>query len=139
MRFVIILFFASILSAYSQSEAVAGLYSLEWIGSNGESKREIILNPDGTFVFHTFERHDGGLPPERNFYAKGRWIQNKKVISFSANATDLDNKYNLNFNGTKARFSTRSPRDKSNRLIKTYLIFFESEVSWVKGMKLFKE
>ena len=139
MRFVIILFFVSIFSIYSQSETVSGQYSREWKGTNGESKRKIILNPDGTFIFHTFERHDGGLPPERNFYAKGSWKLDKKVISLSANTTDLDAKYNLNFNGTKARFSSRSPRDKSNRIIKTYLIFFESEVFWVKGMKLFKE
>jgi len=132
MRLISLLFFINILNVYSQSETVAGEYTREWKGSNGESLRKIILNLDGTFLFHTWERHDGGLPPERNFYAKGSWKLDKKIISFSTNINDLNDKYTLNFNKTKARFNTRSPRDRSNRDIKTCLFFYDSEFFRVK-------
>ncbi len=121
----------------AQREAVIGKYKWEFDGVNGNSFRTISLNEDGTFVFHCYEKHDNGIPPERDFYAKGTWAINKKLISFSSTKNNLLSEYVLNFDYTKARFSKKSPRDKSNRGVKTFLIFYESE-TWVKGTKLFK-
>ena len=63
-----------------------------------------------------------------------------KIISFSANLEeDFDEKYTLDFNKTKARFITKSPRDKTDRLVKTRIKFFDSEVFWIPGIEMLKE
>lgn len=124
-------------SIFGQSKGIAGEYQLEH-RSNTVLKRTLILNPDGTFFFHNYENHEGGIPPEKNSYAKGTWILEKKVIHFYNTNADLDDKYRLSFNNSKARFDTKSPRDKSNRVVKTAIRFFQSDIFWIKGLKLLK-
>ena len=61
------------------------------------------------------------------------------MLYFNTNkATDIDNKYTLDFTNTKARYVTKHPRDKSDKAVKTHLRFYDSEIPWVKGWKLFK-
>ncbi|MGB6269125.1 MAG: hypothetical protein WBF67_08955 [Olleya sp.] len=132
-RFVVLSNFA-----FGQSNDIVGTYNLEWKGSNGNLKRELVLNTDGTFQFHNSEYHEGGIPKEKNSYAKGTWEIDKLVVSFSTISSDFDEKFTLDFNKTKARFITKSPRDKSNRDIKTALRFYQCEIFWIRGMKLEK-
>lgn len=117
----------------------SGTYVYDFKGSNGNSRRTLILSIDGTFMFHTYEPHDGGLPSERNFYGKGTWTSNKNLVYFSTNPSDLFGKQSLDFNNTKARYNTKSLRDRSDRDIKTSLRFYESKVFWLKGMLLLKQ
>ena len=49
-----------------------------------------------------------------------------------------DEKYTLNFTNTKARYITKSPRDASEKEVKNHLRFYNSEISWIKGNKLFR-
>ena len=51
---------------------------------------------------------------------------------------DLDEKYTLNFTNTKARYITKSLRDASEKEVKNHLRFYDSEISWIKGNKLFR-
>ena len=95
-------------------------------------------NSDGTFLFHEYDKIDGGSPPERNKYAKGTWKADKKIIAFFADTSDFDEKHTLNFNTTKARFISKSPRDTSDKDIKTSIQFFQSEIPWITGRTFIK-
>ena len=121
----------------AQTDSIDGKYFLDTKNSD-IVKRTLVLNTDGTFEFYAYEKHEAGIPPEKNFYAKGLWSSNKNLVSFSAENGDFDEKFTLNFNNTKARFHTKSPRDKSIREIKTTLRFYESKIFWIKGMTLVK-
>lgn len=94
-------------------------------------KYNLFLNTDGTFIFHSYDQHDGGIPPEVDKYGKGTWTYEKRIIYFSANPNHFDDKFTLNFKGSKARFDTKSPRDKSNKVVKTSIRFLESEIPWI--------
>jgi len=62
-----------------------------------------------------------------------------KVVSFITNEEkDFDEKYTLDFNASKARFITKPSRDKTDRIIKTRLKFYESEIFWIEGLDIFK-
>ena len=124
---------------FSQSEAIEGTYQSDFDGTNTAIKRTLILNADGTFLFHGYEYHEGGIPPKKNSYAKGTWTSEKKIIYFSSNTNDLDEKHTLDFTNSKARFIIKSPRDKSTRVIKTAIKFYTSDIFWIKGMTLLKE
>ena len=47
--------------------------------------------------------------------------------------------YTMNFSNSKARYITKSPRDKSDKVLKTSLRFYESDIFHIKGLELFKE
>lgn len=134
--------FALLISSLLNAQDVVGTYELHSKSTdpkNFELKRTLTLNADGTFEYYNYRWVKSGIPPETHTYGKGTWTQNKKVISFSSEASDLDDKFTLDFSGTKARFISKSPRDKSDRIIKTALSFYQSEISWITGMKLLKE
>jgi hypothetical protein len=139
MKYIIpfLLFLSSPILILNAQE-VAGTYDLKVNATNADLARTLTLNTDGTFEFYSYERHDNGIPREKHFYGKGTWTQHKKVISFFTESTDLNDKFTLDFTGTKARFISKSPRDKSDRVIKTALSFYESEIFWVTGMTLTK-
>lgn len=126
-------------SVIINAQDVVGDYEVRYESSNTLIIDTLTLNADGTFVFHEYDKHDGGVPPERNKYAKGAWKLHKNLIYFSTNQSDFDEKHTLDFNNTKARFISKSPRDKSDRVIETALLFYESEIPWVKGRRLLKK
>ena len=98
----------------------------------------LTLNADGTFQFHSYDKNDRGIPPERNKYAKGTWTLDKKVVSFSTSSTDFDEKFTLDFNTSKARFISKHPRDKSDKVVETALRFYESEIFWIQSLSISK-
>ena len=124
--------------AQNEVEDVAGTYEIKHVASNGLIIYTLNLNSDGTFIFHSYEKHDGGIPPERNSYAKGHWTLGKKIVSFTTASMDFDEKFTLDFNNSKARFIIKHPRDKSDKDIKTALQFYESDIFWIQSMKIFK-
>lgn len=138
MKFLLSFLFV-LSSIILNAQDVSGMYQLTVNATNAELQRTLTLSADGTFEFYNFERHNQGIPPEKHIYGKGTWTQNKKVISFFSETSDLDDKFTLDFNGTKARFITKSPRDKSNRDIETAVSFYESNIFWISGMKLVKQ
>jgi hypothetical protein len=141
MKFLLSLFLL-LSSQVFHAQNVAGVYQLK--SNSKESNdfeliRTLTLNTDGTFEYYNYRRVENGIPKETHTYGKGTWTQHKKVISFFTESTDLNDKFTLDFTGTKARFISKSPRDKSDRVIKTALSFFESEIFWVTGMTLTKQ
>ncbi|WP_299223771.1 hypothetical protein [uncultured Psychroserpens sp.] len=124
------------------AQDVVGTYELQSNSNDSsdfELKRILTLNSNGTFEYYNYRRVKRGIPPETHTYGKGTWKRENKVIIFTTAQSDMDDKFTLNFTGTKARFISKSPRDKSDRIIKTALSFYESEIFWIKGMKLLKK
>jgi len=137
-----LIYFLLLSSVITNAQEVVGVYQLKSGSkdSNGfELRRTLTLNADGTFEYYNYRYVENGIPKETHTYGKGTWKKEKKVIIFSTDASELDDKFTLDFTGTKARFISKSPRDKSNRVIKTALSFFSSEISWITGMKLLKQ
>ena len=130
--------------AVAQTQSYAGEYSDSYF--TNDTKKLLVLEytlslkTDGTFLFHSYRKINDGAP-EEHWYGKGKWAVEKKnqLFFYISKDTDLDEKYTLNFSKTKARYVSVSPRDISGSSIKTSLIFYSSEIFWVKGMKLFKK
>lgn len=124
--------------------AQSNQFSGEYTRSLSEEGKHIIeykltLNQDGTFLFHSYVKMQGGIPPEVNKYGKGKWSAKDNMVTFSSDKNeDFDVKYTLDFNNSTARFVTKNPRDKSDKVVKTKLQFLESEIAWMKRIDIFK-
>jgi len=141
MKTIILLFLIAITtSIYSQTTEYTGIYKRHF-DINGEGTIEYLLDlkPDGTFTFHNY-RKISAKNREENQYGKGTWkIERNNVLYFyTIKENDLDEKHTLNFTNTKARFITKSLRDTSDKEVKNHLRFYDSEIPWIKGNKLFR-
>lgn len=125
---------------FAQSNEVSGVYHRTLKAEVNDSfDYKLTLNPDGTFLFHYCSKIKNGIPTEVNKYGKGTWSAVNNTVTFSAGkTTDFDEKYTLDFNNSKARFVSKNPRNKSDRVIKTAIKFVESEISWMERLDLFK-
>ena len=141
MRLIItVLLLISNLTLVSQSNQFVGDYYRS-LGQEGNHfiEYKLTLNQDGTFIFHSYTNSKQGIPPEVNKYGKGKWIVEGEIMTFFSNKqNDFDEKYTLDFNNSKARFVTKHPRDKTDRIIKTKLQFFDSEIFWIETIEIFK-
>ena len=128
------------LTLFSQTQEVLGNYKLNLETKDSSSfEYEVTLSQDGTFSFHYYSNIKQGIPPEVNKYGKGNWTINNNVISFfSDKQKDFDEKFTLDFTNTKARFVTKSPRDKSDKIIKTQLRFLDSGIFWMRRIDIDK-
>ncbi|MBW1656493.1 copper resistance protein NlpE N-terminal domain-containing protein [Flavobacterium quisquiliarum] len=131
----------NLITAVAQSNPVAGDYTRSL--SDTERKHiieyKLTLNQDGTFEFHSYSKVQGGIPPEGNKYGKGKWTAKDNLITFSSDKKeDLNEKYTLDFNNSTARFVTKNPRDKSDKVVQTKLQFLESGLFWMKRIDIFK-
>jgi uncharacterized GH25 family protein len=115
------------------------VYSVRYNADNAIIDYKLDLNSDGTFTFHSYTNHFKATPAEKNEFGKGTWKAKKNSIIFEINSnTDLNEKYTLNLQNTKARIDRKSPRNKTAEIIPTTMRIYESEISWVKGLKLTK-
>ena len=129
------------LNLFAQSNQFVGDYQRSLGDTEGKHiiEYKLTLNQDGTFLFHSYSKIQGGIPPEVNKYGKGKWSTKDNLITFSSNKKeDFDEKYTLDFNNSKARFAAKSPRNKTDQIIKTRLTFFESKISWLQRLDIFK-
>jgi hypothetical protein len=120
--------------------AQSGIYVNEPKNTDGTIvKWTITLNVDGTFLYHFLRDLSAISKPnkEENFYGKGTWVlEGKSVIFFSSESDKIDETYSVNLNNSKARYITKSPRDKTDKVVETALHFYESYQ--VKGLKVTK-
>jgi len=127
------------LNLKAQSEIFVGNYEVTYETNNANFQYQLALNSDGTFFFHYYENHFNTKQPEKNKYGKGTWRADNKIIAFFVDQEkDIDEKHQLNFNNSKARFISKSPRDTSDRVIKTELKFLHSNIKWMKGIGLYR-
>ena len=122
--------------------AQSGVYVNEPKNYDGTKiKWTLTLNEDGTFIYHFLRDLSAISKPnkEENFYGKGTWILEGKIVTLLSENEDLNEHYTVNLNNSKARYITKSPRDKSDKIVKTALRFYESETFHIKGLELYKE
>ena len=127
-------------TSFSQSDNVVGDYTLklETVEKN-LLEYELSLSQDGTFNFHYYSNIKNGIPPKINKYGKGKWtIENNVISFFSDKQKDIDEKNTLDFTNSKARFIIKSPRNKTDQIIKTRLQFLKSEIFWMERIEIFK-
>ena len=135
---VLILCSLLISSIIANAQDVAGVYLIKSDSDGFSLIRKLTLNADGTFEFYNYRYVENGIPQETRNYGKGSWTKDKKVITFSTKASDLDEKYTLDFNNSKARYNTKSPRDKTNRVFADFIVFYKTDVLIAQRLKLFK-
>jgi hypothetical protein len=135
-----ILILLSNLTLFSQVDKVIGDYQLSVKAKEGDLKEwKLTLNEDGTFFFQHHSNVKFEIPSEKNIYGKGTWTMENNVISFfSDKQKDMDKKNTLDFTNSKARFITKSPKNKTDQIIKTRLQFLKSDIFWMKRTELFK-
>lgn len=118
--------------------AQAGLYvNTPNLTDGNKIKWTVDLKADGTFTYHFFRdvRVSSAASKEvENYYARGTWVLSDKTILFYSEENE-----DVNLNNSKARYYTKSPRDKTDRIIKTRLRFYESDSPHIKGLELFKQ
>ncbi len=134
---ILILFLLFSINLFAQS----GVYVKEPINNDGTKiKWTLALNSDGTFLYH-FLRDLSAVSKvntEENYYGKGTWTFEGKIVTLFSNEDDnFNGHYTLNLNNSKARYITKSPRDKSDKIVKTAIRFYESET--IKGLELFQK
>ncbi|MGG7034755.1 MAG: hypothetical protein ACI7YS_06115 [Flavobacterium sp.] len=137
---VIFTILISSLTLFSQTDKAVGDYAFTVkTVENNLFEYKMSLSQDGTFFFHYYSNIKQGIPPEVNKYGKGKWIMKNNLISFFCDKQkDVDEKYTLDFTNTKARFVIKSPRDKTDKIIKTKLTFLESDIFWIKRLDIVK-
>lgn len=100
------------------------------------------LNPDGAFDFHS--HNDIQLSPDNkrreitDLYGRGTWVFDKNQVVFTTSPESLNEQFTLDFTSSKARFVTKHPRDKSDRVIKTHLQFYQSPIFWIERIVMNK-
>ena len=141
MKIIItVLILISSMTIFSQEQGIVGDYKLT-LGTKDKDLLEykLILSKDGTFHFHYYSNIKFGIPPESNKYGKGKWTVKNNIIEFlSDSQKDFDEKYTLDFNNSKARFETKHPRDKTDQIVKTKMVFLESEIFWMNRIEMLK-
>ena len=123
----------------AQSEELVGKYF--WRDGNDEHSIEytLTINQDGTFDFHAYDYRENGIPKERHSYGKGKYKVDGKVLTFVTDMEeDINEKYTLDFSNSKARFIVKPERDKTDRVVETGLLFFESDIFWINSLKILK-
>jgi hypothetical protein len=138
LPFFVLFFFISC-HIFSQS----GVYIIDHTQNRSDgtiTKWTLTLKEDGSFLYHFLRDISGEVNPEENFYGKGTWSAKKNLVFFYTDKEmDLDEKYTVDFTNSKARYITKSSRDKSDKVVKTALRFYESDLFYIKGLQLFKE
>jgi hypothetical protein len=125
----------------AQTQSYEGTYSVRYDMKDGSLfEYQLQLRADGTFFFHAHEIHTKALKPEKNRYGKGKWTASKNLISLTTNPeVDLFDNYTLNFTNTKARIDRQSVRNKSADAVPDSMRIYDSDIFWIKGLKLTKE
>ena len=137
-----LLLFSSIhFGGYGQENEIIGTYSKR---SDSIHKHVVAwtvkLKDDGSFSYNFLRHLSCDTCEEENFSGKGSWTSEDKLITFTTDLTkDIDSTFAMNFTNTKARFKRKSNRSKSNKVIPDVLIFYESPLFEIQGLKLEKE
>jgi len=125
-------------SLSAQTEEYLGTYNLHIEGKDKSIlDYNLVLDKDHTFIFVSFQKLiDIRGEHDKYNYGKGTWRVENKIIKFTTEATDLDEKHSLNFTGSTARLFKKSPRDTSDKVVPTALQFYKSEIFWIANLKL---
>ncbi len=122
------LFFIMCFFVCSHVFSQAGIYVIDHTHDSSDVtklKWKLTLNSDKTFLYHFYRDIVGEMNPEENFYGKGTWkAEGNLVFFYTDKKIDIDKTYKINFTNSKARYITKLPRDKSDKIVKTALRFY---------------
>ena len=127
--------------AFSQVNGPVGDYILQ-MGSKDRHfiEYQLSLNADSTFLFYAYTESKISEPKTAHQYGKGKWEFRDKQLAFLTNPdSDLNEKFTLDLNNSRAHFISKSPRAIRDRPVKTRLKFFESDIFWIKGIEMNKK
>jgi len=116
----------------AQTETVFGNFK-KTIDTKSESIQfQLSLNENGTFVFHYSKNIHCASCSQEELQGKGTWkVKNEAFIFKSKKRKDLNEEYTVNLNNSKAKFE--------NQKVNGVLVFFETDLSYLKGIKFIKE
>lgn len=137
-KFLLLFLITLSLTLSAQTEEYSGTYNIHIEGKDKSIiDYNLLLNKDHTFMFVSFQKLiDIRGEHDKYYYGKGTWKVENKIIKFTTEATDLDEKHTLNFTGSTARLIKKSPRDISDKVVPTALQFYKSEIPWLANLKL---
>ena len=135
---VLLIFTALCFNLSAQTEDYTGSYVLHIDGKDGSILDYTLhLNTDNTFQFTSFQKLiDIRGEYDKYNYGIGTWRVENKIIKFTTEKANLDEKHKLNFSGSTARLIKKSPRDTSEKVVPTSLQFYKSEIFWIANLKL---
>jgi len=135
---VLLIFTALSLNLSAQKKDYTGTYVLHIDGKDGSLLDYTLhLNTDNKFQFTSFQKLiDIRGEHDKYNYGKGTWKVENKIIKFTTEANDLDEKHTINFSGSTARLIKKSPRHTSEKVVPTSLQFYKSEIFWIANLKL---
>ena len=135
---VLLIFTALCFNISAQTEEYTGTYVLHIDGKDGSILDYTLhLNTDNTFQFTSFQKLiDIRGEHDKYNYGKGTWKVENKIIKFTTEKANLDEKHKLNFSGSTARLIKKSLRDTSEKVVPTSLQFYKSEIFWIANLKL---
>jgi len=137
-KFLLLFLITLSLTISAQTEEYSGTYNIHIEGKDKSIiDYNLVLNKDHTFMFVSFQKLiDIRGEHDKYNYGKGTWKVENKIIKFTTEATDLDEKHTLNFTDSTARLIKKSPRDTSDKVVPTALQFYKSEIFWIANLKL---
>ena len=129
------------ISVFGQDTQIIGEYGKNVVINDGSILEWTVnLKQDGTFLYNFYRKLNCDSCKEENFWGKGQWTAQEKLIMIQSDAEkDLDSTYTMNFSDTKARFHSKSTRNLSAKTMPVELIFYDSPLSVIKGLKLEKK
>ena len=144
MKNLLILFFLTgTVSVIAQTSDFIGIYLLKVDEENGVIQHKMVLNEEGTFLFSTYfspDNPEGKMLEITHMYGSGKWRTNGKQLFFIVDKEeDIDEDRILDFSKTRARIQQPSPGKPDGEKAREELVFFDSNIFWVKGLKLIKQ
>ena len=144
MRRFLILFFTTISGTITaQADAFIGIYIYQEEAETGLLQHKMVLDEEGTFLFSSFfspKDIDGKMLEIQSDYGSGKWRANGNQLFFLVDPVkDFDEERTLDFSKTRARLEKPPPINPKGEKGPVQLVFFDSDISWVKGLKLPKQ
>ena len=141
--FLILFFFAISGTITAQSDEFFGIYIFQEEAETGVLQHKMVLDEEGTFLFSTFfspKDVEGKMMEIQSDYGSGKWRANSDQLFFLVDRKmDFDEDRTLDFSKTRARLEKPSPSNPKGDKEPMLLVFFDSDIPWVKGLKLQKQ
>ncbi len=126
-----------------QAQDVMGIYLLRVEKENGVIQHKMALHEEGTFLFSTYfspNNPEGKTLEITSMYGSGKWRTNGNQLFFVVDREeDFDADRILDFSKTRARIQQLAPGTINGENGTPQLVFFDSNIFWVKGLILDKQ
>ena len=144
MRPILILFFLVFSQTIAaQADEFVGIYLFKEEAENGIIQHKMVLDEEGTFLFSSFfspNDIEGKMLEIKSMYGSGKWRINGNQVFFVVDkVADFDEDRILDFSNTRARFQESTPDSTNGETGPMQLVFFDSNITWVKGLRLLKQ